>query len=137
MTEHLRSLGIQKIFDLHQKKDYKEETLFIASSIFDRYINIIGVAQFNKHLVVHLATIAVLMSAKLEQPISPSFTRMINLLSPEEKKTVTKQSLIDLESDILIKLGFDFNFPGPIQSMERFLRILGYDLNRSVYEMSF
>lgn len=62
---------------------------------------------------------------------------MINLLSPEEKKTVTKQSLIDLESDILIKLGFDFNFPGPIQSMERYLRILGYDLNRSVYEMSF
>jgi hypothetical protein len=77
------------------------------------------------------------MSAKLEQPISPSFTRMINLLSLEEKKTVTKQSLIDLESDILIKLGFDFNFPGPIQSMERYLRILGYDLNRSVYEMSF
>lgn len=54
------------------------------------------------------------MSAKLEQPISPSFTRMINLLSEEEKKHVTKQSLIDLEADILVKLGFDFNFPGPI-----------------------
>lgn len=43
MTEHLRSYGIQKIFDLHQKKDYKEETLFIAAGIFDRYINICGV----------------------------------------------------------------------------------------------
>lgn len=137
MTEHMRSFGIQKIFDLHQKKDYKEETLFIAASIFDRYINIVGVSTFNKSLVVHLATIAVLMSAKLEQPISPSFTRMINLLTPEEKKNVTKQSLIDLESDILIKLGFDFNFPGPVQSMERYLRILGYDLNRSVFDMSF
>ena len=77
------------------------------------------------------------MSAKLEQPISPSFTRMINLLSTEEKKNVTKQALIDLESDILMKLGFDFNFPGPIQSMERFLRILGYDLNRTVFDMGF
>ena len=86
----MRSFGIQKIFDLHQKKDYKEETLFIAASIFDRYINIIGVNSFSKGLVVHLSTIAVLMSAKLEQPISPSFTRMINLLSPEEKKNVTK-----------------------------------------------
>ena len=137
MTEHMRSFGIQKIFDLHQKKDYKEETLFIASSIFDRYINIVGVGHFNKNLTVHLATIAVLMSAKLEQPISPSFTRMINLLSPDEKKNVTKQSLIDLESDILIKLGFDFNFPGPVQSMERFLHVLGRDLNRSIFDMSF
>ena len=77
------------------------------------------------------------MSAKLEQPISPSFTRMINLLSTEEKKNVTKQALIDLESDILMKLGFDFNFPGPIQSMERYLRILGYDLNRTVFDMGF
>ena len=62
---------------------------------------------------------------------------MINLLSTEEKKNVTKQSLIDLESDILMRLGFDFNFPGPIQSMERFLRILGYDLNRTVFDMGF
>jgi len=49
-----------------------------------------GVDNFDKHLVAHLATISVLMSAKLEQPISPSFTRMVNLLSSEEKKTVTK-----------------------------------------------
>ena len=90
MTENLRSFGIQKIFDLHQKKDYKEETLFIAAGIFDRYINIVGVQNFNKGLVVHLATISVLMSAKLEQPISPSFTRMINLLTSDEKKVVTK-----------------------------------------------
>ena len=63
--------------------------------------------------MVNLATIATLMSAKLEQPISPSFTRMINLLSEQEREYVTKQSLIDLEAQILIKLGFDFNFPGP------------------------
>lgn len=62
---------------------------------------------------------------------------MINLLSTEEKKNVTKQSLIDMESDILMRLGFDFNFPGPIQSMERYLRILGYDLNRTVFDMGF
>jgi len=62
---------------------------------------------------------------------------MINLLSEEEKKHVTKQSLIDLEADILVKLGFDFNFPGPIQSMDRFLHILGYSLNSTVYDMAF
>jgi hypothetical protein len=77
------------------------------------------------------------MSAKLEQPISPSFSRMISLLTSDEKTRVTKQSLINLEAEILMKLGFDFNFPGPIQSLERYLHILGYDLNKTVFDMAF
>lgn len=137
MTAHDRSYGIQKIFDLHQKKDYKVETLFIATNIFDRYIHAVGVHNFQKQQVVNLATISILLAAKLEQPISPSFTRMINLLTDDEKKFVSKQQLIDLEAHILVILGFDFNFPGPVQSMERFLRILDYDLNKTIYDMSF
>ena len=62
---------------------------------------------------------------------------MISLLTNEEKKCVNKQSLINLEAKILEKLGFEFNFPGPIQSMERYLRILGYDKNRSLNEMAY
>jgi hypothetical protein len=55
---------------------------------------------------------------------------MISLLTEDEKKIVTKQVLIDLEAQIIIKLGFDFNFPGPIQFIERYLRILDYDKNK-------
>jgi len=67
------------------------ESLFTAAGIFDRYISIVGAENFDIHRVLDLAVISVLMSAKLEQPISPSFTRMINLLPPEEKKYVTKK----------------------------------------------
>ena len=84
-----------------------------------------------------LATISMLLAAKLEQPISPSFSRMISLLSDDEKKNVSKKQLIELESDILIRMGFDYNFPGPIQSMERYLRILDYDQNKTVYDMTY
>jgi hypothetical protein len=122
---------------LHIKKEYKNETLFVATSIFDRYINSVGASNFPKSQIVCLSTISILMAAKLEQPISPSFTRMISLLTEEEKKLVTKQKLIDLETNILITFGFDFNFPGPIQSMERYLRLLDYDLNTQLYEMCF
>ena len=48
ITEHVRSFGIQKIFDLHQKKEYKEETVFIAAGIFDRYIAMVGADKFDK-----------------------------------------------------------------------------------------
>ena len=137
ITDYDRSYGIQRIFDLHLKKEYKKETLFIAAEIFDRYIYSVGTSIFPKTKIVALSTISMLMAAKLEQPISPSFSRMISLLSPEEKERVTKQDLITLEAHILITLGFDFNFPGPLQSMERFLRILNFDLNPAVSDMSF
>jgi len=54
----------------------------------------VGVQQFRPSQVLHLAVISVLMAAKLEQPISPSFNRMINLLPEEERKYVTKKQLI-------------------------------------------
>lgn len=137
MTAHDRSYGIQKIFDLHMQKDYKFETLFKATGIFDRYIHAVGVLNFKRQQIVGLATISILMAAKLEQPISPSYNRMLKYLTEEEKRFVDKQGLIDLEFDVLVVLGFDFNFPGPVTSLERYLRILNYDLNMTIYDMSF
>ena len=91
VAEYDRSYGIQKIFDLHGKKEYKNETLFIAAGILDRYLHMVGLLNFHKSNMVHLATICILLGAKLEEPISPSFSRMINLLSDEEKINVSKE----------------------------------------------
>jgi len=84
INHHDRSFGIQKIFDLHIKKEYKPETLFTAAAIFDRYIAFVGVDSFPKEDIVCLSAISMLMAAKLEQPISPSFMRMIHLLTEDE-----------------------------------------------------
>lgn len=67
------------------QKNYNPESLFVAAQIFDRYIHAVGVFNFEKQQIVCLATLSVLMSAKLEQPVSPSFERMLNLLSDEER----------------------------------------------------
>lgn len=64
--------------------------MFVAAGIFDRYISLLGIQNFNKENVVSLSAICILMSAKLEQPISPSFSRMINLLTLEEQKYTSK-----------------------------------------------
>ena len=131
-----RAYGMRKLIDLHEKKGYKIETLFAAQNIFDRYLNIIGHWTISNKEYLLLATIATLMSAKLEQDISPSFSRMISLLTRQEQKYVSKQALIELEREIITIFGFDFNFPGPIESMERFLRILDYDQNQNVVNLS-
>ena len=84
LTKRDRSYGMQKIFYLHKEKEYKIETLFTAAGIFDRYINIIGIENFPRENVIILSAISMLMAAKLEQPISPSFSRMIALLTRDE-----------------------------------------------------
>ena len=61
---------------------------------------------------------------------------MISLLNNDEYKHVSKQALIELEREIINLFGFDFNFPGPIESMERFLRILGYNKNKEVDKLA-
>lgn len=43
-----RAYGMQILIDLHKKKDYKIETLFLAANIFDKYICSLGVKNFAK-----------------------------------------------------------------------------------------
>lgn len=44
------------------------ETFFAAANIFDRYLAIYGHWKVNLKKIVHLATVSMLMAAKLEQP---------------------------------------------------------------------
>jgi hypothetical protein len=76
--------------DLHTRKGYRLESLFAAQNIFDRYLSMVGHWNFTEERYVLLATVSVLMSAKLEQDTSPSFNRMISLLSNREYKCVSK-----------------------------------------------
>lgn len=48
-----------------------------------------------------IACVALLMAAKLEQTIQPSFLRMIYLLPPKLEKKVCKADLIKLERDVI------------------------------------
>lgn len=71
---------VMLIEELHSIKEYKIETLFQAVSLADRYLVYISVCSNETPCLATLAVTSLLMAAKLEQPISPSFTRMINLL---------------------------------------------------------
>lgn len=78
------------------------ETLHLAVSIIDRYLAALGTSPAPN--LLHLATAAILMGAKLEQPISPSFNRMISLLPESQRGQITKQDLVNLEHKILCTL---------------------------------
>jgi len=48
MNPNERAYGMQILIDLHEKKEYKIETLFLAANIFDRYVCSLGVRNFPK-----------------------------------------------------------------------------------------
>lgn len=117
-----------------REKEYKNDTIFMAANIFDRYLMHVGHWNIPVKQVVCLFTISMLLAAKIEQPIQPSYNRMIKLLNKKEKQLVTKDSLIDLEYEILFMFGCDFNFHGPIHFVDRYLRLMDFQ-NESVIQM--
>jgi hypothetical protein len=58
--------------------------------------------------MTELATVSLLIGAKLNQPLSPSFKQMILLLKDEYKLNPNcKKNLINLEHNIVKSLQFD------------------------------
>jgi hypothetical protein len=64
--------------------------LFNAANIFDRYLADTDTTILDEMKIVCIVTTCMLLAAKLEQPIAPSFEKMISLLAEPERKEITK-----------------------------------------------
>lgn len=128
ITPKERDIMIMTIQYLHKKKDgYKPETMHLAGNIADRYLSYLAHNGKRAPNMSVLATTVILMAAKIEQPISPSFNRMINFLPESQKARVNKSALIDLEEKIVCALDFEFVYASPITFLERYQRLFGVD----------
>lgn len=61
---------------------------------------------------------------------------MIVALEDINGEKCKKQDLVDLEEKILRKFNFDFNFNGPKQFLDRFIRVLGYQDNKKIHQIA-
>ena len=80
IDDYTRQQMVMLIEDLASLKQYKVETLYLAVSIADKYLVNIAVQGNQAPCLITLAVTSLLMGAKIEQPISPSFSRMISLM---------------------------------------------------------
>ena len=111
---------ITLIEDLVQIKAYKEETIYLAASLADRYLVNLVIKNLSIPCLIKLAVIATKIATKLEEPMQPSYDKMIHLLSTNWNVTLIKKELIDLERKIIFQLDFDLHFTSPIPFLERF-----------------
>jgi len=62
----------------------------MAANIFDRYIHHVGYWNVETKKLVCLYTISMIMAAKLEESIEPSFSKIIKLLDDRERQFANK-----------------------------------------------
>ena len=116
------------IEELHRKKKYRIESLFLAVSLADRYLIHLAISWREAPCLVNLAVTCLLIAAKLTQPLRPKLDLMNALLYSGYRVHVKKQDFISLEKDILKALQFDLQFISPIFFLERYQRVFGVDL---------
>lgn len=116
---------MHRLLKLWKQKSYRLETLFLAANILDRVLAKDFKMVSKPSMILYVVT-SLILAAKIEQPMTPSISRMLSLLSESEKLHASKEEVITLEEDIIKMLDFDFNFVSPLVFLERFLRL--YDL---------
>lgn len=65
VTEEVRLYMITVIVEVHRLKNYKEETLYLACSLADRYLALLTVLEQPSPCLIRLAFVCTLMAAKL------------------------------------------------------------------------
>ena len=98
VTEDIRIYMVTVIIEVHRIKNYKEETLYLAINLADRYLYSLASYQQPSPCLIKLSFVCILMAAKLEESVQPSFNRMVRLVKSEWNYETTKEELVELES---------------------------------------
>ena len=110
--------------ELNEAEGWKQETLFQAISIADRYLNHRAKLGKPAPCLISLAVTSLMIAAKIEQHFTPSFKIMNSILADKHSLTVTKPLFMKIERKILQALEFSFSYEYPIVFLERYQRLL-------------
>ena len=112
---------------LCSRKNYIDETSFLAVNIADRFLSLIAKRGVQTPSHVLLALTVTVLAAKITESSLPSFDFTANLLPEFLRQKVSKDQFKILEGNILTLLEFSLHHNCPMFYLSRFLRIYGLD----------
>ena len=128
ISEEARFTMIQLIEQIHQMKGYREETLHLAVNIADRYLALLAVLHGPTPSLIELGVIAIMLAAKINEHLSPSYYNIIKIInSQQKKKLLYRSNLLAIERKVLKALNFDLHSTSMLFFMERFQRIFNLE----------
>ena len=127
---HVERLHLVLLIEqLNAVKKYKPETGHLAVSLVDRYLVQWVKGKAGLSCLITLGLTCLLVAAKIEQSLQPSFNRLIKLLQQKHDISRPKQDLINMEEQIIRVLDFELRSVGSVTFLERYFRIFGIDQN--------
>lgn len=111
----MRGILIDWLVEVHMKYKLKMETLFLAVSITDRYLERAHVRRKQLQLV---GVTAILIAAKFEEIYAPEVREFVYITD----RAYTKEEIHDMELQILTRLEFQLCFPTAAHFFERYQR---------------
>lgn len=120
ITLKMRAILVDWLLDVHLKFKLFEETLFLAVSILDRYLN---KAKVTKEALQLVGITSMFIASKYQEISPPELNDFVYVT----EQACTKNEIISTERLILKLLDFDLNMPTALTFFERYSRICKFD----------
>ncbi|XP_055805947.1 G2/mitotic-specific cyclin-1-like [Solanum dulcamara] len=124
----MRGVLIDWIIEVHDKFEFKEETLFLTVNLLDRFLEKQAVA---KDILQLVGLVALLLAGKYEETFAPLVHELVFI----SYNTYTRKDVLQMEKLMLNTLQFTMSLPTPYVFMTRFLKAAQAD--KKLEELSF
>lgn len=112
----MRAILIDWLVDVHLKFKLLPETLYITVNLIDRYLEKERVARNKLQLI---GVTCMLIAAKYEEIYPPELKNFVYITD----NAYSRKEVLQMEYNILSKLGFDVTFPSCFRFLERFAKL--------------
>ncbi|KJE97202.1 G2/mitotic-specific cyclin-B [Capsaspora owczarzaki ATCC 30864] len=112
ITARMRSILVGWLFQVHQTWPFKQETLYLAVHVLDRFLQRRQVPRTRLQLI---GLTSFIIAAKYEEIYIPEITEFVALTH----NLFSSQDVLVAESEILVALGFNLGTPSPLHFLRR------------------
>jgi cyclin B len=116
ITAKMRGILVDWLVEVHQKYKLKNETLFLAINIIDRFLERRKVTRKRLQLV---GVTGMLIAAKFEEIYPPEIRDFVYITD----KAYSKEDILQMEVSMLTTLEFNLRVPTAIHFLDRFTRV--------------
>jgi transcription initiation factor TFIIIB Brf1 subunit/transcription initiation factor TFIIB len=125
INEKMRAILVDWLVDVHLKFKLLPETLYLAASLIDRFLDQKTVTRQKLQLV---GVVAMFIGAKYEEIYPPEIKDFIYISA----NTYTKDEIMRMERLMLTSLGFNITVPTAYPFLKRSLQVINADRTSSL-----
>ena len=120
VNEDMRGILVNWLFEVHLEFKTLTETLFLAVSLLDRYLE--RNASLSRRRLQLIGMTAIFIACKYEQTYLPSIADLVDICA----EAYTGEAILDAESEILRVIEWDISAVTPRHFLRRFAKGLFY-----------